>query len=163
MNRYFTKFSVFLLSVFILFAVLLSSCSSIFNGSLQDVQVNSSPSAAKVYLNGNYLTNTPGTIKLKRGETHLIEVRMDGYQTYKITTSKSLTGWFWGNLICGGVLGFIIDLATGNAYDVEPAIINAMLDKGMGMNETYKMNGFTSIIVKDKAGTNFGSVNVVWE
>jgi hypothetical protein len=154
--------SISLLMVLITIAFL-TSCSSIFNGDMQEVQVKSTPATAKIFLNGNYLGETPGVIKLKRGETHIIEIKKDGFQTFKITTSKTITGWFWGNLLCGGVLGFIIDLATGNAYDVEPAYINAVLDKGVGMNEKYQFENFTSINVKDPNGANLGSVNIVWE
>lgn len=143
--------------------IFLTSCSSIFNGSLQDVRVNSTPENAKIYVNGNFISNSPSTVKLKRGETHVIELRKDGYQTFKITTSKNITGWFWGNLICGGVLGFIIDLASGNAYDVEPGAINAILDKGIGMNEKYQLENFSIINVNDENGHNLGSLKITWE
>ncbi len=41
------------------FIFALSSCASIFGNKRQDVEFNSKPVGAKVYLNGRYIGNTP--------------------------------------------------------------------------------------------------------
>lgn len=153
-------FSKIILISLLVFSV---SCSSIINGSLDSVDVKSTPDKAIVFANGVELGPTPATLRLKRGEVHLIEIKMNGYQTYRITTYKSITGWFWGNLLCGGIVGGVIDLATGNAYDVEPNFISATLNKDSALNEMYELENFNGIKVADEFGNNFGEIKIVWE
>ena len=139
------------------------SCSSIINGSLDQVEVVSTPNKAIVYVNGIELGPTPALIRLKRGEVHLIEIKKDGYQPYRITTYKTITGWFWGNIICGGIIGGVIDLATGNAYDVEPRFISATLYKDSSLNELYELENYNGIKVADEIGNNLSEIKIVWE
>lgn len=147
----------------VVFSFLMASCSTIFNGDKSQVKVNSTPSDAKVFVNGNEMGRTPAVLNLKRGERHVIEIKMDGYQTYKLETSKTITGWFWGNLVCGGILGFVIDLATGNAYDVDPGFIQVTLEKSTGMLEQFHMEDFGGIKLYDKSGKELAQVDIVWE
>lgn len=153
-------FSKILLISVLVFSV---SCSSIINGSLDQVEVKSSPEKAVVFVNGQELGPTPATLKLKRGDVHLIEIKKDGYQPYRITTQNSLTGWFWGNLLCGGLIGMAVDLINGNAYDVEPKFISATLNKDSAFNEIYELENFNGIKVADEFGNNLGEINIVWE
>lgn len=150
----------------ILFASMLlvaTSCSTIMNGSKDDVNVTSNPSSATVFVNNQELGPTPALLKLQRGETHVIEVKKPGYQVYRITTSKEIAGWFWGNLLCGGVVGGAIDLITGNAYDIEPKFINATLNKDNAMNKFYDLENINGIHLTDADGNNLGDIKIVWE
>jgi hypothetical protein len=141
----------------------LTNCSSIINGSKQIVSISSDPKEAKIYVNGNSLGTTPKKILLKRGDTHIIEIKMDGYKTYRITTSKDITGWFWGNLLCGGLIGMVIDLATGNAYDIDPDRIHAVLEKGDGAMNILHNQDFGNIDIEDSNGNQIGKVDITWE
>jgi len=47
------------------------------------LKVDSSPSGAKVFIDGNYRGRTPLTLSLAAG-THDVEVRLDGYQPYRV-------------------------------------------------------------------------------
>ena len=140
-----------------------TSCSSIFNGSQQDVQIKSSENGAQITINGNSRGQTPATIKLQRGKSHLIEIKKEGYETYRITTEKSLTGWFWGNLLCGGLVGMVIDLASGNAYDIEPDVVFAQMSKTTAMLGNYNSDDFSSVFKKDKTGKIVDSFVIEWE
>ncbi len=139
------------------------SCSSIFNGSQQDVEVKASESGAEIIINGNNMGKTPATIKLQRGKDHIVEIKKSGYDTYRITTGQSITGWFWGNLLCGGLVGMVIDLATGNAYDVEPSVINAQLSKTSAMLGSYDSDDFSCVYLKDRSGKIVDSFVIEWE
>ncbi len=147
----------------VVISLLITSCSTLFNGSLSDVKVNSDPSEAQIIVNGSNMGKTPTLLQLKRGETHIIEIKKEGYRTYRVTTTNSITGWFWGNILCGGILGFIIDLATGNAYDVHPKYIVANLDPGTGALEHYMFESFTSIIIRDSNGNNVSHIDISWD
>ncbi len=140
---------------------MLASCSTIFNGSKQNVKIESSTPEAEVYVNGNKEGLAPQTIKLKRGKTHLIEIKKDGFETYRISTEKSITGWFWGNIICGGLIGMVIDLASGNAFDIDPDYIKRDLSK---LTSTLNYNENNSyVFVKNPDGSYNVALNIVWE
>jgi hypothetical protein len=119
-----------------LFAILLitPSCSTIFNGSHQDINVMASPSDASISVDG-FVGSGHMIVPVKRGSKHLIEVKKDGYQTVDITTGSGTAGWYFGNLIFGGIIGEVIDIATGSAYSVNPDPIMVSLQKGDGAAE----------------------------
>ncbi|TAL70453.1 MAG: PEGA domain-containing protein [Bacteroidetes bacterium] len=155
----FKKISCLLIVVFLL----LTSCASIINGSRDDVKIISEPSEASIKVDGRDVGKTPSSLKLQRGKAHYFEISKSGYETYKITTGKSLSGWFWGNILCGGLIGIIVDLATGNAYDIDPDRINVILVKGVGMNERNYFDNFGGINIFDEDGNSIASVNITWE
>ena len=150
-------FSIFALLTFLV------SCSSIFNGSKDEVTINSNPIEAEITIDGMKMGVTPKTVELKRGKIHVIEIRKSGFESYKIATSNSIAGWFWGNLLCGGVIGMVIDLATGNAYDVDPDVIDVTLNKGTGMLEKYYHENFTGIQLKDERGNKLAFIKINWK
>lgn len=154
-----------LISKIILFSIVIfvASCSTIFNGSLSNVDVVSSPTNAMIYVNGQKIGPTPALLKLRRGEVHVIEIKMDGHQPFRVVTQKRLTGWFWGNLITGGLVGMAVDLITGNAYDVEPIFINATLYKDTSVNKTYDIENINGIKVYDELGNDLGKIQFAWE
>ncbi len=143
-------------------ALTATSCSSIFNGSQQDVEIKASETGADIVINGNNMGKTPAKIKLQRGKDHIIEIKKAGYDTYRITTGKSITGWFWGNLLCGGLVGMVIDLATGNAYDVEPSTIMASMTKSTALLGNYNSDDFSYIYLKDRSGKIVDSFVIEW-
>ena len=153
------------LSYFLIFVMAISviSCSTIMNGDKDQMKVDSKPADAIILVDGIEIGRTPAMLNLKRGETHIIEIKKEGYETYRLQTSKSITGWFWGNLVCGGIIGFVIDLATGNAYDIDPGIVTATLSKDTGMLENYRMPDFQGIQLFDEYGNELANVKVIWE
>lgn len=150
-------------TILLLMILSLVSCSTIFNGSISDVDVQSSPSKCKIFVNGVEIGETPAILKLQRGETHLIELKYPGYETYQIRTSKELTGWFWGNLVCGGLIGMAVDLITGNAYDVEPAFLNVTLNAKTSCNEAIQLENYSGIYVAGNDGKVLDEIKIVWE
>ncbi len=150
-------------TLFISLLFVTMSCSTIMNGSKSEVKVTSNPTDAIVFVNNMELGPTPAILRLQRGETHLIEIKKPGYKDYRITTSREITGWFWGNIICGGLVGGAIDLITGNAYDVEPKYINVNLNKDTALNEFYDLENFNGINLTDDNGNNLGEIKIVWE
>lgn len=142
---------------------LLTSCSSIMNGSKDKVNIKSTPDGASITVDGNKMGVTPSVVQLQRGETHLVEIQKAGFSKYTLTTGKSITGWFWGNLLCGGLIGIVIDLATGSAYDVDPHNIIATLDKGdNSSNDYFIYENFTSLTILSDEGDNLGQLKIEW-
>ncbi len=55
---------------------------------------------------------------------------MDGYESKIIPINCSINGWYFGNIIFGGLIGLIIvDPATGAMYRLDLENINETLEK----------------------------------
>ena len=104
-----------------------ASCASIMHGTTQEVAVGSSPTAAHVSVNGIEQGTTPVVLDLKRKDRHVIKVEADGYQPYEMALTRSVSGWEWGNLVFGGVVGLAVDAITGGMYKLSPEQVQAQL------------------------------------
>ena len=139
------------------------SCSTIINGSKQDVYINSSENNATIKIDGNDVGSVPLKIKLRRGQNHMIEISKPGFQTYRFTTTNNLNGWVFGNLLCGGVVGIIVDFASGNAYDIEPDHINATLYKATAQMKNYSTEDFSIFYIQNADGKTIEPLVIEWE
>src|SRR6056297_542367 len=106
----------FLVSVLVATAVLLSGCASIIHGTGQDVGFSSSPTNALVTINGVELGRTPLTTELKRKNNHMVKLELDGYMPYETTFTRKVSGWVWGNIVFGGLIGLAVDGISGGIY-----------------------------------------------
>ena len=120
-------------------AVILAGCCSIIHGTSQEVGVSSSPTGAKVVVNGSQMATTPATLNLKRNGSHRIRLELDGYQPYEMTLTKSVSGWVWGNIVFGGLIGLAVDAIDGAIYKLAPEQVSAQLLKGEGDTLQVKM------------------------
>ena len=100
--------------------VMLHGCCSIINGPSQEVSVGSSPSGAKVFHNGMQVGTTPAILDLKRKNSHTIRVEKDGYHPYEAALTRKTSGWVWGNLFFGGLIGLFVDATSGSYYNLNP-------------------------------------------
>ncbi len=117
-----------------LVVALLSSCATIVSGSKQNVKFVSNPSAATVYVNNEIIGKTPLDVKLSRKKEHKVSIKLEGYQTYETKLTKKLNGWYFGNILIGGVIGLVIDPITGAMYNLSPKEITAEMKKGTAFN-----------------------------
>jgi hypothetical protein len=53
--------------------------------------------------------------------------RKDGYEDTYYTIDKHISGWVWGNILIGGIIGLVIDDMTGGAYKLVPTEVNVTL------------------------------------
>ncbi|WP_276482153.1 hypothetical protein [Paraflavitalea pollutisoli] len=118
-----------------------SGCASIVSKSNWPVTIHSDPSGANINIINRkgvevYSGRTPATMKLKSGsgffakESYTVSFKMDGFQDKKVTLECKLNGWYIGNVVFGGLLGFlIIDPATGAMYKLENDFVEARMDR----------------------------------
>ncbi len=107
----------------ILMAFLAAGCATIMNGDMVNVPVYTSPSGAKVIVNGTTY-NSPATVMIPRGKGDFkLHIEKEGYQPVDILLTQSPDGWIWGNVIFGGLIGLAVDFITGDAYDLEPEVV----------------------------------------
>ncbi len=143
------------------FIVLISSsligCATIFKGSQADINVNSAPSDATVYINGIDKGSTPQTMSLDRDEDHILTFKKDGYKDVKVEVNKKFDGatTILGNIVSWALVGIVVDVATGAAYSLKPADVQANLNemKNAGIIDKIpeqKKNGITVIMLTEK-------------
>ena len=119
----------------------LNSCASIVSKSNWPVHVACDPAGATVTITNRsgrqvYKGTTPAMLSLRSGagffrkESYMVKFEFEGYATQEIPLECKVNGWYWGNLVIGGLLGFlVIDPATGAMYKLETPIVDARLSR----------------------------------
>ncbi|HRH77094.1 MAG TPA: hypothetical protein PK129_07075 [Cellvibrionaceae bacterium] len=122
---------VFCSSVLLTGLVVTAACSSIVHNGPRQFAINSTPEGAKVsaYKVGSStaIDNgiTPKTFSLSprkgffSGQPYLIKVEKEGFKPVEIKLKPELSGWYWGNLLFGGLIGMlVVDPATGAMWNL---------------------------------------------
>lgn len=129
----------FVVGLIITSTVLIVGCATIFKGSDQPVNISSSPSAAKVVIKttGGFQVFdgvTPTVVKLSKKNEYIVTLTLDGYKEATVSIMKDgIEGWFWGNILCGGIIGMIIDLTNGAVNKLSPDQISVSLSTAHNM------------------------------
>ena len=136
-----------------------SSCATIVSKCSYPVSINSSPTGATVSITDKkskevYKGQTPATVTLKSGagffskSEYQVKISSPGYAEQVIPVNFKINGWYFGNLLIGGVLGMlIIDPATGAMWKLDTPPINITLNKSVASTEvpTLKIIDFASV------------------
>ena len=152
----------YLLPFSLLAVILCTSCASIVSKSYYNVRLNSSPEAATVQVidrNGREVFNgqTPTQVELKSGAGYFrkaeytVKYTKEGYLPKTITITSDVNGWYFGNIIFGGLIGLlIIDPATGAMYK----LVNT--DRNETLAPAENTTGSTGTSSSSTAGTSTG-------
>jgi hypothetical protein len=107
----------------------LTGCATLFKGTSEEVHFNSNPQKAQVIVNGTPMGETPVALKLEAKKTYTIEFRAEGYKprTYAITNHVG-AGWIVLDVLAG-LLGVVVDAATGAWYSLDQKNVDAVLEK----------------------------------
>lgn len=116
--------------------LLVGACASIVHGSRQQVSVTSTPSNARITVDGQPQGSTPAVIKLKRKDLHTVRLELEGYHPAEIALTRKVSGWVWGNIIFGGLIGLAVDAGTGGMYKLTPEQVAATLPTVVGTLRT---------------------------
>jgi hypothetical protein len=122
------------------------------HGSKQEVGISSNPSRAKVFVDNQKKGTTPVNIKLKRTDAHTIRLELEGYQPYETTLTKSVSGWVWGNIVFGGLIGLGVDAVTGGLYKLSPEQLNAEFKKSQANAKVSKEGLFITVVLEPELG-----------
>lgn len=115
----------------LLLATMFSGCASIMHGGGdQVVGIATNPVGATIIIEGQRYTS-PAKVNLKRNQNYIGTVEMDGYETASFTVTKKISGWVWGNIVFGGLVGLVIDLAIGGAHNLNPDNVTVDLKRKM--------------------------------
>jgi len=104
---------------------LLSACSSIIEGTSQEIMVNTNPAGANCSLEREGLSiarvdPTPGAATIKKTKYDItIRCNKQGYEEATYLNHSGTAGATFGNIILGGGVGWAVDSAAGadNKYD----------------------------------------------
>src|SRR5262245_44049291 len=113
-------------------AVFAGGCASIVHSGLRAIPVASNPPGAQVtiYNRDNEAVTTQTTpfvaqLEPKYGyfkaQNYRLVFNMPGYASAEAKLTSSVSGWYFGNLLFGGVIGMlIVDPLTGAMYNLQP-------------------------------------------
>ena len=117
-------------SIFSIISIILlvSNCATIFKGTTEEVNFNTEPQKAEVIVNGLSMGVTPVALKLESKKTYMIEFRKEGYKSrsYNLTNHVG-AGWIILDVLAG-LVGVIVDAATGAWYSLDQKNVNAVLE-----------------------------------
>lgn len=127
--------------------ILTSGCASILGKSAYNVTVNSQPGQAEITIadksgHSVYSGKTPATVSLNAGagyfsgQDYTVKFKKSGYAEYSTTIERSVNPWYMGNLILGGLIGFlIVDPLTGAMWTLNENV-NATLQPTTSMHNS---------------------------
>lgn len=116
-----SKSSLFVSLLAILFV---SGCATLFRGTSQDLQLDSTPSGAIATLSDGQSCVTPCTMRISRGNAYNIKFAKEGCESQVQLISPHLAG---SGVVEAILLGGIIDFADGAVYDEDPNPIESGL------------------------------------
>lgn len=129
------KFLVLLL----LAALAAPGCASIVSRSNYPVMLDSAPAGAEVRVTDHYnrvyaTGETPVTVDLKsysgffQRADYLVTFKKPGYRDITMPLNSTIDGWYFGNILLGGLIGMlIVDPATGAMWRLETDYVHADL------------------------------------
>src|SRR5882672_4922863 len=120
-------------------ALATSGCATIVARSSQKVTVGSTPVGALVTITNRAGTvvktgTTPLQVSLRKGagyfkaENYTLHFAKDGFAPQEMKLTPVVSGWYFGNILIGGLIGMLaVDPSTGAMYRLEPKIVDAAL------------------------------------
>ena len=118
-------------------ALSLTACSSIIEGTSQEIVINANPSGADCALEREgiviaHVNPTPGAATIKKTKHDiLIRCHKDGFEEATYFNKSGAAGATFGNIVLGGGIGWAVDSAAGadNKYDSPVNITMVKSDK----------------------------------
>ena len=129
----------------------LAACATIMHGSGQDVGISSAPTGASVWIDNSEKGRTPLIFKLTRKDNHIVKIQMDGYQPFEATVTRSVSGWVWGNIVFGGLIGLAVDAISGGIYKLTPEQVSGSLAAAKAVFEKRADGIYVAVVLKPQA------------
>jgi len=144
--------------LFISFSFL--GCATISSDSIYPVSINSSPEGARFEITNEsgmkiHSGRTPAMVTLNAaagffdGALYRVKFTKDGFEERSATIDSQIDGWYFANLLFGGIIGFlIIDPATGAMYKLPKFLsvsLSEKLPKSSGMDRQLKILSINDI------------------
>lgn len=141
----------------------LGACGTIMHGTSQDVGISSSPTGATIKIDGMTGATTPFVAKLSRKESHIVHIEAPGYAPADLTITRGTSGWVWGNLVFGGLVGLAVDAISGGLYKLSPDQLTSTLANQTRTSIAPTKDGVYIVLVREvpAAWTKVGQLSRV--
>jgi len=111
------------ITVLILLCVYLTSCATLFKGTSEEINFNSNPVGAEIWIDGIKMGKTPVAFKLSVKKTYVIEFKFQNESKTVNLNNHVGAGWIILDVLAG-LVGVIVDAATGAWYSFDQKNIN---------------------------------------
>lgn len=113
-----------------------AGCATILGGSPETLTISLEEpvSDAEIVITGlnngeRFVKRGPNTVvQLSRSTDYQITVKAAGYQTEDVIIRRNIRSLFWLNICCGGIVGLVVDYATGNMYEHDRTSVSVRLE-----------------------------------
>lgn len=118
-------------------AVMGQGCATLMSKSQWPVMINSNPGGANVTIKDMrgmevLKGTTPMYVRLPASAGFLSHAEYqiifdkEGYYPATVPLLAEVNGWFYGNILGGGLIGILIDGSTGAAYELKDAVYGSL-------------------------------------
>ena len=110
------------------------NCASIVHQTTQYVPVKSQPEGAAITVSCGGVSNdpklvSPATVTLHRKAHHCsLKLTKEGFKPKELSFARAVSGWYFGNVLVGGIVGLIVDAANGAMWNRTPSVIDVTLE-----------------------------------
>ncbi len=105
-------------------AVSVAACATVTRGTKQAYVIETDPPGAQVALSTGQTCVTPCALRLPRKRGFTVEITREGYEPVQATVSSGVStggaAGMAGNVILGGLIGAVVDGASGAMRDLRP-------------------------------------------
>ena len=135
-----------IIAVLLLPAFFLTGCATIVGKDVFPLTINSNPDGANISIKDEkdkkvFTGTTPTTVTLSAGESYFhaksyyISFSKTGYAEQQAVIKATISGWYFGNILFGGLIGMlIVDPITGKMWKL-PTEVSANLSQQVSLNE----------------------------
>lgn len=103
-----------------------TGCATIVTGRDTGYPIMTQPEGAKVLVNGLFQGTTPLLLEMDRNSNYLVRVEKEGCPHFDTLISSQMNPWLVGNIVFGGLIGLLIDAATGSSSRLSPTYVSLM-------------------------------------
>lgn len=138
-----------MIAILVLSVLFLTGCATIVGKDVFPLTINSNPDGANILIKDEKEKNvftgtTPTTVTLSAGESYFhaksyyITFSKTGYAEQHAVVKATLSGWYWGNILFGGLIGMlIVDPITGKMWKL-PTEVSANLSQQLSLNQNQR-------------------------
>ena len=156
------KFSALKTPLLLLIIFSVSGCATIMGDETQLMPISSTPSDASIVITDEkgaeiFKGATPTSIALAKSDgtywgkkSYTVKITKAGFDTQTILITASANGYYVGNILFGGLIGwFIVDPHNGKMYNLSPKSITASLPAKVAQGSSLTNEGLAIMLIED--------------
>lgn len=151
-----------------------SGCATIMGHSTQLMPINSTPSDATILVTDEkgmevFKGLTPTSVTLQKSDgtywgkkSYNVRISKDGFESQSTQITASANGWYVGNILFGGLIGwFIVDPFNGNMYNLSPEVVNTSMLGKSSQNNKAADGSLSIMLIQDVPAELRGKMQLI--